>query len=280
MLKKIFIGLLGLILLLAISILFIAGMGASKFSETISIEPISVEIPTDSMAITRGMRFAGMYGCMDCHGESLSGTIMIDAPPFRVIPANLTTLQDKSSAEWEKIIRHGVTESGRRAVIMPVYHDMPDQDLGDLVAYINSLDVVNNDLPETELRLIGKIIAVIDEVSIYEPRKSDHNHTVSIERIVSLETGKNLARNLCQHCHRDDFGGGKAYIPGSPDVPALGNASDWNLDTFSAAIQTGKLPDGREMQPGHMPWTAFAHLTAEEVESLHLFIKSKLGESL
>lgn len=280
MLKKILFGLLGIVVLIAIAVLSIATIGASKFSETISIEPISVEIPTDSTAIFRGMRFAGMYGCMDCHGENLSGTIMIDAPPFRVIPANLTTMQDKSSADWEKIIRHGVTESGRRAVIMPVYHDMPDQDLGDLVAYINSLDVVNNDLPETELRLIGKIIAVMDEVSVYEPRKSDHNHTVSIERIVSIETGKNLARNLCQHCHRDDFGGGKAYIPGSPDVPALGNASGWNLETFSAAIQTGKLPDGREMFPGHMPWKAFAHLNSEEVESLQLFIKSKLGKSL
>src|SRR5580765_6431975 len=85
---------------------------------------------------------------------------------------------------------------------------------------------------------------------------------------------------LCNDCHTPGYFFGKPdterYLGGSEvgfEIPGLGvfhgpnltpdpetGLGNWSVAQIVTALQTGKLPDGRELAP-IMPWRAFANLT-------------------
>src|SRR5690606_29074360 len=79
---------------LLVLILILGGVmyfvGGSKLGRTYEVQTADLVIPTDSASIARGAHLARTNGCTDCHTPNLAGQVMIDAPPFRVVAANLT----------------------------------------------------------------------------------------------------------------------------------------------------------------------------------------------
>lgn len=276
MLKWIGIAFLAVVVLGAAFFFINVGRGSSVVNATYQVADYELDIPMDSLSLARGKRYAALYGCTDCHGDQLEGRIMADAPPFLMAPPNITQLlSDYSVSDWNRMIRHGIKKDGRRAIIMPVFHPMPDDRLAALIAYMRSLPLIDNEVPATEVRMLGKMIASTSEESLYEPLRLTTNYLSGIPEDDVLLLGENLTVSLCGHCHRPDFNGGPAYIPDSPPVPSLKASTSWSLAEFEKAIQTGERPSGANMSPAHMPWTAFQNLTDQETAAIHDYLKKQ-----
>src|SRR5690606_29903099 len=104
-------------------------------------------------------------GCTDCHGPDLSGGVMVDEPPFRVVASNLTSGRggigtSYSEIDLDRVIRHGVRPDGGPVLVMPSsgYNRLSDDDAARIIAYLRSLPPVDNELPRTQVRFLGRIL--------------------------------------------------------------------------------------------------------------------------
>ncbi|MFW6206619.1 MAG: c-type cytochrome, partial [Gemmatimonadota bacterium] len=117
-------------------------------------------------AVERGRHLLeSRYACAECHGEDLGGGVMVDAFPLgSLLGPNLTggeggAMGDYTPADWDRIVRHGILPDGQPAV-MPSedFLRMSDRELSDIVAYIRSLDPVDNRVPRSTLGPLGKVL--------------------------------------------------------------------------------------------------------------------------
>lgn len=92
-------------------------------------------LPTDAAAIAEGKRLARIRGCFDgCHGRDISGGVFWDEPwQARLVAPDLTRVaQSHSDAELERVIRHGIRQSGisTQGMPSPMFYHLSDADLG------------------------------------------------------------------------------------------------------------------------------------------------------
>jgi cytochrome c553 len=280
-------GLVGLILLVVAAVYTISTF---RFNHTYEVQVAPVAIPTDAESIAYGEHIANIRGCKGCHGEDLSGEIEFQDPLVGVIAnANLTggegsEVVDYTSEDWARSIRHGVGPDGKPLIIMPSqqHYAMSDEDLGALLAYIQSLPPVDNELPELKLSLFPRLMYVAGPMDFLVPAELiDHEapRPTAPERGVSAEYGAYLA-GLCSLCHGPGFSGGP--LPGTPpdDPPALnltpaGALQHWTFEEFLAAMRTGVTPDGRQLRDEFMPYQSlFGDMTDEEWEAIWLYLQT------
>jgi len=178
---------IGIVLGVLIGLLVIVGavlyvVGGSKVNATVEVPAESLTVTMDSATVAQGRYVAMTHGCMDCHGANLEGRVFVDAPPFFVVASNLTPAGAGSrydDADWERAIRHGVRPNGHGlAPMMPAaaYTHLADDETAALIAYLKSLPPVENDLPTTEIRPLGRIIAAtggfyMAHVPVDQPRR-------------------------------------------------------------------------------------------------------------
>ena len=137
---------------------------------------------------------------------------------------------------------------------------------------------VDNELPETEIRPLGRILAVVEidptlEVSL-EPARATAPPPSS-----SAEYGEYLLSITCAYCHGEDLRGAQPANPDSPPAPDLAAAGQWDLAAFRQTLRTGVRPDGSRMNPEFMPWTVTAQMTDEELQAIHAHLSSLAGGS-
>lgn len=289
-LKWIGLGLVVLIGLLVLVVVAVYAISEYRFNRSYEVRVAPVEISTDPDAIAYGEHIASIRGCKGCHGEDLSGQIEFEDPLVGVISnANLTGGQGSevigyTTEDWVRSIRHGVGPDGKPLIIMPAQQNytMSDEDLGALLAYIQSLPPVDNDLPALQLALLPRAMYVFGPMDFLVPAELiDHDapRPLAPEREVSAAYGEYLA-GLCSLCHGPGFSGGP--IPGTPpnDPPPLnltpgGNLQNWNFEDFLTAMRTGQTPEGRQLRDEYMPYqTLFGDMTDEELEAIWLFLQS------
>jgi hypothetical protein len=161
-------------------------------------------------------------------------------------------------------------------------YTMSDEDLGALLAYIQSLPPVDNELPELELALFPRLMYVAGPMDFLVPAELiDHDapRPPAPERGVTAEYGEYLA-GLCTICHGPGFSGGP--IPGTPpdDPPALnitpaGEIGAWDFEGFLTAMRTGITPSGRQLDDTYMPYASlFGDMTDEEWEAIWLYLQT------
>jgi mono/diheme cytochrome c family protein len=85
--------------------------------------------------------------------------------------------------------------------------------------------------------------------------------------------GEYRASTLCAGCHGPRLEGAQPPDPSSPPAPPLMNAATWSLEQFRAALRTGQTPT-RQLDDSYMPYTVTAHMTDEEIEALHMYLRS------
>ena len=278
----------GIVLGSLVVLLVLAGgamyaIGGSKVNATVDDVPDeALTVTPDSSALAWGHYLAQTQGCQDCHGENLEGQIFADAPPFLVVASNLTSGaggvgSQYDDATWERAIRHGVGADGKGlAPMMPskAYHGLADNEMAALIAYLKSVPPVDNELPQTEFRPLGRIIAatgglytantVVDHAKPHPATAPPHGAT--------MEYGEYRAMNLCAYCHGADLHGGPPLEPDAPAPTDLFVVTGWTLDDFVKAMRTGVTPSGKEMDPVQMPWTAFKNMTDEELEAIYMYL--------
>lgn len=266
---------IGLGALVALVVLLYA-VGSSTLGRTYEVQLASLTTSSDSAVLAHGAHLTHILGCTDCHGEDLGGRVFVDAPPFRVTASNLTlggVGARYSAQDFDRAIRHGIRPDGRSLVIMPsaAYHKMSDEDAAALISYLMTVPAVENDLPPTEIRTLGRVLvaaAVVDPA--FEVRTEPARAGASPPAGPTAEYGAYLASFTCSHCHGEDLRGNpKPPAPESPPAPDLAAAGNWTIDQFKQTLRTGVTPGGREMNPEFMPWTATAHMTDVELEALH-----------
>ena len=128
----------------------------SRFAKIYNIAPAALIIPRDSASLARGEHLTKIKGCQDCHGKDLVGKAFLDDPAVgRFIASNLTKGKgglpaNYSEADWVRALRHGIGTDGKGLLAMPSHETtkMSDQDLAAVIAYCQSLQPVDRELPD------------------------------------------------------------------------------------------------------------------------------------
>lgn len=285
---------LGVILaiLLGIVVLFLAFVfirSNSMQNKTYTTPEVAITIPTDEASLERGRYLATIVSvCTDCHGADFGGGIIVDDPALGIVVApNLTTGENGAGAELSdediaRVLRYGVLPDGRSVRVMPSddYTHMSQADLGAVIAYVRSLPPVDSDWPETELRMLGRILLATGQLPIMIAERIDFDAPrPEPEPGVTLEYGTYLANIAgCTGYHGSGLSGGP--IPGAPpDWPLAANLTpggavgDWTEEQFIETLRTGVNPDGEELV-AEMPWRYYAQMTDDELKAIWLFVHS------
>ena len=276
-----------LLVLLLIAYGYIYSRTNSRFNQEYAITIQKITIPADSASLKLGHHIANIKGCGGCHGEDLGGKVVLDDPGLGYLPApNITTgkggllsrHQTYSDEDYIRAIKHGIGKDNKSLKLMPAYEYNPlsQKDLGALIAYVKSVAPVDRQMPATALKPVAYVLTYLDKLPLVAAEKVDHAVQSKEEVLpeVSAAYGQYLAVS-CTGCHRDNYKGGEALIPGSPavsDITATGNVGKWTEAEFIQAMRTGITPEGKKLDPEYMPWPMAREYTETEIKSLYLFL--------
>jgi cytochrome c553 len=282
------IGSIILILVAAFAIIYFSV--ESRFNKDYQVAVAPLAIPSDSASISLGAHVAAIKGCTDCHGKDFGGNVVIDDPGLGLVPApNITMGKGGLSSrhgqftdeDFIRAIRHGVGKNGKTLKLMPSYEYNPlsKKDLTALIAYVKSRPAVDKEMPAISLKPVAYVLTQLDKIPMVVADKINHTQPITeeVHPEVTVTYGKYLAVS-CTGCHRDNFRGGDAIIPGSPNVPNItgtGSLAKWTESQFIQTLRTGVTPDGRKLDPKFMPWPMAKEFTETEIKSLYLFLKAQ-----
>ena len=274
----------GLLLVLLMTAGAMYAVGGANIARTYDVPALAqLTVTGDSAQVARGAHLVSIYGCRDCHGENLAGNVLEDVPPFRIVAANLTAgaggVAGRYEVEdWDRAIRHGVKPDGRSVLVMPsaAFHSIADADVAALIAFLQTVEPVDNALPTTTFKPLGRVLAAAPMKGMLEfevraePARADMPPPGP-----TAEYGAYLA-GVCAYCHGENMEG-MEQPPGPPGVipaPSLVAASHWSLDEFKRTLRTGETPGGRILDPKFMPLALTKAMTDEELEALHTYFAS------
>jgi len=281
------IGLLGLVALILLAGAALYVSTSRRLNKMYSLPVETISIPSDPESISRGQRLVTAR-CGACHGPSAAGTVIFqDSALGTISAANLTAgrgiggerLKD---SDYITAIRHGVSHTGRPILTMPskFYYYINDQELGEMIAYLQSSTAIENPLPATRITPLG--IALIGAGAfgdLIAAEKIDHQaaRPPVVEPGVTVAYGDYLVRaGECRTCHGLNLNGGKDPDPNAPPAPSLtpgGELSAWSEADFIRALRTGSTPGGRQMSP-FMPWMYIGQMTDDELKAMWLYLQS------
>ena len=265
----------------------LAVLGSSKVNRQYDVEPEEVVVSQDTAVLNRGQYLVSV-NCTSCHGENLGGTPFFNDPALGSIPApNLTGGQGGaaavySDADFVRAIRHGIDPTGKPLMIMPAgaYWHYSDADLAAIIAYVQSVPPVDNDLGGKELGLLGRVLVGAGALDVLAAEHIDHNgpRPADAQQAVSAGYGEYIANTTdCRSCHGVNLTGGKSLEPGAPPAPSLapdGSLANWTAVDFITTMRTGITPIGQALNPTFMPWQDFGRMTDEDLTALFLYLQS------
>jgi cytochrome c553 len=179
-----------------------------------------------------------------------------------------------------KALRDGVRQDGRPVLLMPSqeYAVLSEQDLAAIIAYCRQLPPVDNQLPQTSLGPVAKVMAFAGKLPLLPVEVIDHQAPLvrMADTTEGIAQGKYLAIS-CSSCHRPNMKGGESMVPGKPPVPDItssGNPGRWTQGQFLKALRTGNTPSGHTLNNEDMPWKMTAHYSDGELASLYQYLRS------
>jgi mono/diheme cytochrome c family protein len=301
-LKIVAFGIAGLILL-GLGTYTSASYAASrKLSRTYAIHTVDFPIPFPSSeqapdrqsareAFERGKHLVeARYGCAECHGAGFGGGVMVDDRAIgRILGPNLTrgrggVTAGFGPADWDRVVRHGIKRDNTPA-LMPSqdFRRMSDQELSDIIVFLQAQPPVDNQVPEATLGPIGKVLLATGKLPLSANLIASHDtpHAVTPpEAGLTVEFGRHIAAT-CMGCHRDDLrggpivGGDPAWPPAANLTPGQQGLGGWTYAQFVTAMREGKRPDGAALR---VPMTAVVpyarRMTETELQALWSYLRS------
>jgi mono/diheme cytochrome c family protein len=279
--------------LLVIGVVLLVGVyGVSnrRLGASFDVPVVSIETSGDSATLAAGARVARIRGCVDCHGEALTGDTVIDVGAIgRIVATNLTPGENGVGAtytedDWVRAIRSGVRPDGSVLLVMPSneYREMGPEDVGALVSWLMAAPPRASDPVEQTVGPLGRLLYLAGQVPLVAAELIDHDDArfSQPDAAVTIEYGAYLATS-CTACHRSDFAGGPfaGLPPESPDpaniTPDVATGiGAWTEADFVTFFSTGARPDGRQVDPAFMPWTLGAAMTVLEKKALWTYLNS------
>lgn len=293
-LKWVGIALAGLVGLLVLASVVLYIVGSNRLNKTYEIHLETIAIPTGEAAIARGQHLVEtLTFCRGCHGDELEGKAFIDEPMMASVYApNLTSGQGGvgatyTDADYVGAIRHGVNQEGRGLMIMhsDTFHNLSEEDLGAVIAYVKSVPPVDKAIPDRRLLPLGRIFVALgffdsEAIPLISAEVIDHGAPFAARPEVgaTAEYGQYLISiTLCAMCHGSELRGGPPLeegMPAGPGIVAYGAPGGWSEEQFVTTIRTGVTPSGKELDPEFMPWDIYANLTDDELAAIWQYIAS------
>jgi len=257
-----------------------------KLKRVVHVEVAPLEVARDAAALARGKYLYDTRGCMECHGGDGGGRVVVDdASGFYVRSPNIThgagsPVEQYKSEDWARTIRHGIKPNAHPLLVMPSedYNQMTDEDLGAIVAYVETLKPIPSGPAEFRLPILVRALYVAGAIQDAS-EKVDHSLLPPSTAQAQSDPGAYLA-NGCRGCHGAGFSGGA--IPGAPPSwpPAANLTSSTDgamsrystVQEFAAMLRTGIRPDASPVSEV-MPFESLKNLSDEEISSLFQFLK-------
>lgn len=220
--------------------------------------------------VERGRYLLQMGGCISCHtredGEMLAGGRVLETPFGTFYTPNITPDPETGIGGWSeedfsRAMREGVAPDGRHyypAFPYTSYSAMPEQDLRDLKAYLDSVTPVQTSVADHKLSFPFNIRALLGPWKWlnFEPLRLD----ASAEKSEAWKRGRYivLGPGHCGECHtpRNILGGleRQAHLTGNPEgpegesvpsiIPSDPEFRQWSEADIVFALQVGMKPDG------------------------------------
>ena len=190
-------------------------LSQARLMHAYAVPAETVPIPTQPAAIAHGYHLAIISGCVDCHGRDLSGRVFFESAMIgRFVAPNLTRGKGGSGGrfadqDWVRAIRHGVRPDGKPLLVMPSkeFYVLSDGDLGALIAYLETIPPVDNELPSSAVSPIGRaLMLAMKDLPLLSAERIDHNapRPLAPPVGVTVEYGKYLAVR-CTGCHGENL---------------------------------------------------------------------------
>lgn len=282
---------IGIVVAAIVGIALVAGlvmyvMAGQRLNKKYDVQPEAVTLPTDQEALARGEHLVNI--CKGCHGDNLGGGPVLDDPSIGVVYApNLTPGKGGvgatfSDADFVRAIRHGVQPDGRALIIMPseIFIHFSEEDLASIIAYLRTLEPVDNSVPERSFTPMAKILMSAGAFGQVFPAEYIDHGLPFPER---PEIGANVAYGeymspFCKACHGENLSGGPVDEPGAPNAPNLtpgGELVGWTEEDFLNTMHTGVTPGGHELDSEYMPVDEITGaLSDDELRGIFLYLKS------
>jgi len=236
----------------------------------------AIAVPEGSQAVARGKHIAVTRGCPGCHRSRLEGGVFFEEKHIaRLVAPNLARLaREYTPAELERSIRHGVRRDGTTVRGMPseTFYQLTDQDLGDLIAYLRSVEPAGAPLPETEIWILGRVGLVTGKY-VLAPQRIDPSaaRRPAAAPGDAVAQGRYLAHTMCVECHGLDLHGDP---DGDEPTPHLALVAAYSPEEFAHLMRTGEPARGGPLKlMAEVARERFAHLTDEEVAALYAYLR-------
>jgi len=277
--------LVGLILVAAL-VMFL--MGNARLNKTYDFPPTNLTIPTDAASIARGQHIAETL-CEGCHSPDLSGiNDWFEGGPLGTIDsANLTSGaggigQTYTDEDFVRAIRHGIDQKGKPTFMPAVVStaNLSDEDLAAIIAYVKSVPPVDHSTNGKQFTPLAKILFTAGVLPSFPAEVVNHEtHVTAPPAAVTAEYGSYLMdTHDCRICHGQNMNGAKFPDPTqniiTPNLTQGGELGFWTEAEFINTIRTGTTPSGHALNPEHMPWKEFRHMTDDELKAIWAYLQS------
>jgi len=302
--------------LLAVLVVFIVGgivFVNMSFPKVSQAQDLTITSGPDRVA--RGAYLANhVVVCVDCHSTRdfslLSGPIepgtlgkggeLFDQSmgfPGVFYSKNITPtgISDYTDGELYRLITTGVTNDGRAmfpVMPYPYYGKMDPEDIYDIIAYIRSLDPIDNEIPESKADFpVSLILKTIPQDADPQPKPAKTDQVAYGKYLVNAAA--------CQECHSPvdaqnamlpglEFSGGRAFaFPDGSVVRSANLTQDeesgigtWTEDMFVGRFKQ-YLDSGYHLpkvQPGEfntvMPWTMYGGMEKEDLKAIYSYLNT------
>jgi mono/diheme cytochrome c family protein len=276
-----------LVLVAAAAVLAGLQLADVRMARKVDVPVRAVALRGDAGGLERGKYLYASRGCTDCHGVDGGGRVFVDnGSDLRIKGPNITrgaggVVASYRNEDWVRSIRHGVAPGGRPLMVMPSedYNRFTDDDLGALVAYVQSLPPAAGSAAEVRLPLPARVLYGFGGIQD-AAAKIDHAlaPAAAVAEGVNAQHGAYVA-NMCLGCHGPQLTGGR--IPGGPpDWPPAANltpaanapmARYADADAFLRMMKTGTRPDGTKIQV--MPFESLKQMNDTDLKALHLYLR-------
>lgn len=300
--------LIGLILLLSALLIYIKT--ALPYEET----PSDLKVELTEERIKHGEYLANtVMVCMDCHsardfslfsGPLVEGTLGQGGEyfgpemnfPGKFYARNLTpyNIGDWTDGELFRAITTGVSKDGRALFpVMPYqkYGQLDEEDIYDIIAYLRTLEPIENDIPESEPSFPMNFIINTIPAKAQFATKPDTSDRIAYGKYM-------ITSAVCNDCHTKmvngayvegmDYAGGFEFIFPNGEIVRSANITPdpetgigkWTEDQFvnrfkAYADSNLTLPT---IAPGQfntpMPWSMYAQMDEDDLRAIFAYLQT------
>jgi mono/diheme cytochrome c family protein len=269
----------------------------------LSVSACSGKSPDDALVERGEYLVNGVVACGNCHssrtaegelieGMEFAGNFVIDDPGFIAYAPNITPDVRTGIGSWSteeiiRAIREGVRPDGQilgPPMAFSLYRRISDSDIRAMVAYLQSVPAVENEVPRTTFRIPlppswGPLLGVVPDV----PR----------DDIVAY--GEYLLGPLghCTECHtplvqgqfdwsRIGAGGNTFHNPLGMNFSAVSSnitqhpergLGNWTDDEIKRAIRDGIRRNGEELLP-FMGFSFYKNISDEDLDAMVAYMRT------